>query len=307
MAEGGKGRARAPSEPSPGPARGAAPRAPRDTCVKMRRQQDHALILTEISPPEAPARTGRTAPGTTRHRPRGSAPNCAARGARPNPRRPQGREGREPLPRHEAVHDARSLRRPPSGAPPPHRAGGRAGHPGARPPDRRAGRRPARAGPAGAPRAPREARAPARRRDPGRQRAAEPLQARRLSRRRADAGRLAGDAERPRLLLRPAERLGGLRPLAREERAADTSILTFDAARLLAAHLPRAEIAPINTGATVHVPARRGRATFAPLDGLDWERWRRSRSNARPDTVKEVAIRGGVPDAGTYLRDVRPA
>ena len=94
---------------------------------------------------------------------------------------------------------------------------------------------------------------------------------------------------------------------SRARKGQRTAVLSFDAARLLAAHLPRAEIAPINTGATVHAPARRGRATFAPLDGLDWERWRRSRGNARPGTVKEVAIRGGVPDAGAYLLDVRPA
>ena len=105
--------------------------------------------------------------------------------------------------------------------------------------------------------------------------------------------------------VRPRDWAGFVRSRARKGHP--TVVTTFDAASLLAAHLPRAEIAPINTGATVHAPARRGRATFAPLDGLDWDRWRRSRGNARPDTVKEVAVRGGVPNAGAHLADVRPA
>jgi hypothetical protein len=94
---------------------------------------------------------------------------------------------------------------------------------------------------------------------------------------------------------------------SRRKKGQDTTVLTFDAAPLLAAHRACAEITPFNTGATVHVPPRRGRGTFAPLDGLDWERWRRVRGRASPDTVKEVAIRGGVPDAGAYLLEVRPA
>ncbi len=86
-----------------------------------------------------------------------------------------------------------------------------------------------------------------------------------------------------------------------------TIVLRFDTAGLLAANQSRAEIAPFNTGATVHVPPRRGLSTFAPLTGVDWERWRRARGTVAPDRVKEVAIRDGVPDAAEHLLDARPA
>ena len=94
---------------------------------------------------------------------------------------------------------------------------------------------------------------------------------------------------------------------SRRRKGQATEILTFDALGLIRAHLLRVEIAPINTGATVHDPARRGLSTFAPLDGLDWDAWRRARGRRAPDRVKEVAVRGGVPDAGDHLIDVAPA
>ena len=94
---------------------------------------------------------------------------------------------------------------------------------------------------------------------------------------------------------------------SRRAKGQDTAVLAFDASRLLTAHWARAEIAPFNTGSTLRRPPRRGRATFAPLDGLDWEDWRRRRGNARPDAVREVTVRGGVPDAAACLISVRPA
>ncbi len=94
---------------------------------------------------------------------------------------------------------------------------------------------------------------------------------------------------------------------SRAGKGQETVILRFDAASLLAANLARAEVAPFNTGATVHVPPRRGLSTFAPLAALDWERWRRARGNAAPDKVKEVAIRDGVPDAADHLLGATPA
>ena len=85
----------------------------------------------------------------------------------------------------------------------------------------------------------------------------------------------------------------------------------FDTATLLAPVWERAEIAPINTGATIHVPARRGRATFAPLAGLEMEEWRRRRRAAGTvrglDRVREVTVRGDLPHAGAALREVEPA
>ena len=82
---------------------------------------------------------------------------------------------------------------------------------------------------------------------------------------------------------------------------------TYDTRALLAPVWNRAEIAPINTGSTVRAAARRGRASFAALDGLDYDAWRRARGRKGLDAVKEVTVRGGVPDAGAALVGVEPA
>jgi hypothetical protein len=94
---------------------------------------------------------------------------------------------------------------------------------------------------------------------------------------------------------------------ARERLGYRSEWQVYDTERLLRPVWDLAEIAPINTGATVRRPARRGRATFAPLAGLDWERWRRARGLRTPDTVREVTVRGPVPHAGEALLEVRPA
>jgi hypothetical protein len=65
------------------------------------------------------------------------------------------------------------------------------------------------------------------------------------------------------------------------------------------------EIAPINTGQTLYVPVRRGSSTFAPLLDTDYDEWRRRRRLRAPDRIKEVTIRGPVPDAETHLLDIR--
>lgn len=73
----------------------------------------------------------------------------------------------------------------------------------------------------------------------------------------------------------------------------------------------RAEVAPFNTGATLHVPPRRGLATYAPLAGLDLEEWRRRRRRAGTvkglDRVAEVTVRGDSPKAASALVLVEPA
>ena len=81
----------------------------------------------------------------------------------------------------------------------------------------------------------------------------------------------------------------------------------YDTLRLLRPVWARAEIAPINTGSTLRKPARRGLATFAPLDGLDYPAWRKSRGNASPDMIKEVTVRGSLAHAGTALLSTEPA
>lgn len=109
----------------------------------------------------------------------------------------------------------------------------------------------------------------------------------------------------------PDPALGEANRAARRRLGYDSEWHVFDTRRLLAPVWDRAEIAPFNTGATLRAPPRRGRTTFAPLAGLDWEAWRRRRRAAGVvrglDAVKEVTVRGDVPHAATALIEIRPA
>lgn len=91
----------------------------------------------------------------------------------------------------------------------------------------------------------------------------------------------------------------------------DSEWHVYDTVKLLAPVWDRAEIAPINSGATLRKPTRRGHATFAPLAGLDYQSWRRARRDAGRvqslDSVKEVTIRGAAPDAAAALIEVTAA
>ena len=58
----------------------------------------------------------------------------------------------------------------------------------------------------------------------------------------------------------------------------------------------RLEICPINSGSTIHRPARRGTKTFARLDDVSYPNWRRLRDARRLDRIKEVTVVGNVPD-----------
>jgi hypothetical protein len=80
-------------------------------------------------------------------------------------------------------------------------------------------------------------------------------------------------------------------------------VLVFDTLPLILANFDRAEISPINSGATIHRPARRGHSTFAPLSGLDYDQWRRRRGQR--DKVVEVVVRTAVADAAKYLIERR--
>ena len=110
-----------------------------------------------------------------------------------------------------------------------------------------------------------------------------------------------------RAFLWPDRRLGAGNLRARGRLGYESEWQTYDTLRLLAPVWDRAEVAPINTGATMRVPARRGRATFAPLATLDWEAWRRARGRRGPDVAKEVAVRGGIAEAGAALLSVEAA
>ncbi|NAZ36084.1 hypothetical protein [Rubellimicrobium sp. CFH 75288] len=93
---------------------------------------------------------------------------------------------------------------------------------------------------------------------------------------------------------------------ARLNRTRPRAALVFDTLSLARAHRDRLEISPINAGATLRAPARRGLATFAPLSGTDWSAWRRRRGLSAPDRIREVTVRGPVPDAMRHVLHVLP-
>ncbi len=86
---------------------------------------------------------------------------------------------------------------------------------------------------------------------------------------------------------------------ARANRNRPRQVLAFDTLGLVRAHAARVEISPINSGATIRKPARRGLATYTPLLALSYRDWQRSRGGR--DTVREVVVRGGVVDIAVYL------
>lgn len=68
---------------------------------------------------------------------------------------------------------------------------------------------------------------------------------------------------------------------------------------LARAYADSLELCPINSGSTIRKPARRGLATFTPLKKLSYAEWRGLRGQR--DTIREVAIRGGIPDIKDFV------
>ena len=71
---------------------------------------------------------------------------------------------------------------------------------------------------------------------------------------------------------------------ARLNRRRRRAVLVIDTLRLARRHADRMELSAINSGATLHRPARRGLATFTPLGAHPYQDWRRLRG--RRDIVK---------------------
>jgi hypothetical protein len=90
---------------------------------------------------------------------------------------------------------------------------------------------------------------------------------------------------------------------ARMNRARSRDILVVDTLSLARAYAERVELCPINSGATLRRPARRGLDTFTPLGSLSFAAW--SRQRGQRDTVVEVVVRDGVPDIARHLIEVR--
>ena len=89
---------------------------------------------------------------------------------------------------------------------------------------------------------------------------------------------------------------------ARVNRDRPREVIVVDTLGLARAHADRMELCPINSGATLRRPARRGLATFSPLAAHSYDQWRRLRG--RLDRIREVVVRGGVPDIDRYVLEV---
>jgi hypothetical protein len=95
---------------------------------------------------------------------------------------------------------------------------------------------------------------------------------------------------------------------ARMNRGRAREVLVVDTLGLARTHAARMELCPINSGATICRPARRGRNTFTPLGAMGYREWRRRRGGM--DRIIDVTVRGGVPDIARHVierREVRAA
>jgi hypothetical protein len=78
-------------------------------------------------------------------------------------------------------------------------------------------------------------------------------------------------------------------------------VLVVDTLSLAREYGEKMGISPINTGAAIRRPARRGLATFAPLADYTYGEWRALRG--RRDRILEVSVRGSIVDIQAHLVD----
>jgi len=90
---------------------------------------------------------------------------------------------------------------------------------------------------------------------------------------------------------------------ARANRTRTLEVLVADTLSLAQAHAERIELSPINMGATLRRPARRGMETFTPLLALPYATWVRKRGGR--DRILEVTVVDGIPDIARHVVEVR--
>ena len=90
---------------------------------------------------------------------------------------------------------------------------------------------------------------------------------------------------------------------AAANRARPRLVLVVDTLRLARVYAAWIDLSPINSGATLHQPVRRGKATFTPMQAMPFPAWRRRRG--RLDHVKEVALRCDIPDVADFIVETR--
>lgn len=86
---------------------------------------------------------------------------------------------------------------------------------------------------------------------------------------------------------------------AKINRTRPRDILVFDTLSVATEHLAQIELSPINSGATIRKPARRGHSSFTPLAKLSYRDWRRQRGGL--EKIAEVSIRGSMPGPQAHL------
>ncbi|MBL0746730.1 DUF7002 family protein [Nocardioides baculatus] len=81
-------------------------------------------------------------------------------------------------------------------------------------------------------------------------------------------------------------------------------VLVIDTERLVATHLAKVRLSPMNTGATIFpgAPAR-GTQTFTAIDAFPFQERRKGR--ALEDVVVELSVLDGVPDVAEYVIEVQ--
>ncbi len=103
----------------------------------------------------------------------------------------------------------------------------------------------------------------------------------------------------------PSEKRAGALANAIINQKRPRELLIFDTRSLLEDRLEKTYFSPINSGSTIHVPARRGKGTFSPVAHTSYFDWSRKRAMKRPDRVAEIVVKHSVPDAADHLIEVR--
>ena len=85
---------------------------------------------------------------------------------------------------------------------------------------------------------------------------------------------------------------------ARAYRDSWHTVMEVDSAALLDRHEVR--VSPINSGAVLYDPPKRGRFTFTPIEDFPFERYRR---RGRGKAVAEVAVDYAVPDVASLVTE----
>ncbi|WP_292492581.1 hypothetical protein [Mesorhizobium sp.] len=86
---------------------------------------------------------------------------------------------------------------------------------------------------------------------------------------------------------------------ARAYRNVPQTVLTLDTKRLVAAHRDRIWLSPINSGATLFKPQRRGLATFQRVADFPFDQ--RAKTRRLEDNVVELVVDHSVPDVANYV------